>query len=171
VILSKVRDPRLVTIRRGGTLTDSDHHLLALWAASCAEHVLGLFESAQPGDSRPRQAIEQARAWVRGEVTMTKARAAGGHAMGAARDLRGATRHAAYAAGQAGAVAHVAAHDLGAAAYAIKAARAAAPAGQSDGAGRVECRWQRDQLPEAIRELVLDDQRLRNDICWSVFEC
>jgi hypothetical protein len=29
---------------------------------------------------------------------------------------------------------------------------------------------QRDQLPEAIRELVLDDQRLRNDICWSVFD-
>jgi transposase len=36
---------------------------------------------------------------------------------------------------------------------------------------RLECRWQRDQLPEAIRELVLDDQRLRNDICWSVFDC
>ena len=170
VILSKVRDPRLVTIRRGGTLTDSDHHLLALWAALCAEHVLGLFESAQPGDQRPRQAIEQTRAWVRGEVTMTQARAAGGHAMGAARDLRGAPRHAAYAAGQAGAVAHVAAHDLGAAAYAIKAARAAAPAGRSEAAGRVECRWQRDQLPAAIRELVLDDQRLRNDICWSVFD-
>ena len=24
---------------------------------------------------------------------------------------------------------------------------------------------------EAIRQLVLDDQRLRNGICWSVFEC
>jgi hypothetical protein len=37
--------------------------------------------------------------------------------------------------------------------------------------GRLECRWQRDQLPQAIRELVIDDQRLRNDICWSVFDC
>jgi hypothetical protein len=104
-----------------------------------------------------------------------ESRAAGGHAMGAARDKRGAARHAAYAAGQAGVVAHVAAHELGAAAYAIKAARAAAPDGAADGAadaaGRRECRWQRDQLPEAIRELVLDDQRLRNAICWSVFEC
>jgi hypothetical protein len=173
MILPKVRDPRFVTIRRGGTLTDSDHRLLALWAASCAEHVLDLFESAQPEDPRPRQAIEHARAWVRGEVKMTQARAAGGHAMGAARDLRGAARHAAYAAGQAGAVAHVAAHELGAAAYAIKAARAAAPEGEGEGeaAGRLECQWQRDQLPEAIRELVLDDQRLRNDICWSVFDC
>jgi hypothetical protein len=171
MILPKVRDPRFVTIRRGGTLTDSDHHLLALWAASCAEHVLDLFESAQPKDPRPRQAIEHARAWVRGEVTMTQARAAGGHAMGAARDLRGAPRHAAYAAGQAGVVAHVAAHELGAAAYAIKAARAAAPEGEGEAAGRLECRWQREQLPESIRELVLDDQRLRNEICWSVFDC
>ena len=53
MILPKERDPRFVTIRRGGTLTDSDHHLLALWAASCAEHVLDLFESAQPKDPRP----------------------------------------------------------------------------------------------------------------------
>src|SRR5215213_3276694 len=58
MILPKVRDPRFVTIRRGGTLTDTDHHLLALWAASCAEHVLGLFEAAGPDDPRPRRAIE-----------------------------------------------------------------------------------------------------------------
>nr|WP_298327417.1 hypothetical protein [Haloactinopolyspora sp.] len=170
LILPKVRDPRFVTIRRGGSLTDEHHRLLALWAAVCAEHVLPLFEAVQPDDPRPRQAIEHARAWTRGEVTMMQARAAGGHAMGAARDLRGAPRHAAYAAGQAGAVAHVAAHELGAAAYAIKAARAAVPEADSDAAGRRECRWQRDQLPAEIRELVLDDQRLRNDICWSVFE-
>ena len=171
MILPPVRDPRFVTIRRGGTLTDPDHHRLALWAAACAEHVLPLFESAHPDDPRPRQAIEHARAWVRGEVTMMQSRAAGGHAMGAARDKRGAARYAAYAAGQAGAVAHVAAHELGAAAYAIKAARAAAPAGEADAAGRRECRWQRDQLPEAIRALVLDDQQLRNEICWLVFDC
>jgi thymidine phosphorylase len=171
MILPRVRDPRFVTIRRGGTLTDLDHHLLALWAASCAEHVLPLFEAVQTDDPRPRRAIEHARAWVRGEVTMMQARAAGGHAMGAARDLRGAARHAGYAAGQAGAVAHVAAHELGAAAYAIKAVRAAAPDDASEAAGRLECRWQRDQLPSSIRDLVLDDQRLRNDICWSAFDC
>ena len=171
MILPKVRDPRFVTIRRGGTLTDSDHRLLALWAATCAEHVLDLFESVQPEDQRPRRAIQLARAWTRGEVTMTEARTSAGHANGAARDLNGAPRHAAYAAAQAAAVAHVAAHELGAAAYAIKAARAAAPAAQAESAGRLECLWQRDQLPEGIRELVLDDERLRNDICWSVFDC
>src|SRR3954453_5154726 len=171
MILPEVRDLRFVTIRRGGSLTDADHRLLALWAASCAEHALHLFESARPEDPRPRQAIAHARAWVRGEVTMTEARRAAGRAMAAARDLRAAPRHAAYAAGQAAVVAHVAAHELGAAAYAIKAARAGAPDGEGDRAARLECRWQRDQLPEAIRELVLDDQRLRNEICWSVFDC
>ena len=170
MILPKDRDPRFITIRRGGTLTDSDHRHLALWAAVCAEHVLHLFESVQPSDPRPRHAIEQIRAWTRGEIKMLESRAAGGHAMGAARSLRGAARHAAYAAGQAAAVAHVAAHELGAAAYAIKAARAATPDREEE-VGRLECQWQRDQLPDAIRELVLDDQRLRNDICWSVFDC
>jgi hypothetical protein len=167
MILPKVRDPRLITIRRGGTLTDADHQLLALWAAMCAEHILYLFEAARPADAHPRYAIEQARAWARGEIPMIQSRTAAGHAMGAARDLRGAARYAAYAAGQAAAVAHVAAHELGAAAYAIKAVQAAAPSGAPED----ECRWQREQLPDAIRELVLDDQRLRNDICWSVFDC
>jgi hypothetical protein len=170
MILPKVRDPRLVTIRRGGTLTDPHHQLLALWAAACAEHVLGLFESAQPDDPRPRVAIDHARAWVRGEAKMMQARRAAGHAQAAARDLRGAPRYAAYAAGQAAVVPHVAAHELGAAAYAIKAVRAATPKDEAEWAGRVECRWQRDQLPEEIRDLVVDDQRLRNDICWSVFD-
>jgi hypothetical protein len=171
VILPKERDPRFVTVRRGGTLTDAHHQLLALWAATCAEHVLDLFESVRPEDRRPRTAIEQARAWARGEIMMSQARAAGGHAMAAARDLSGGASHAAFAAGQAAVVAHVAAHELGAAAYAIKAARAAAPADQGELAWRLECRWQRDRLPEAIRELVLEDQRLRNEICWSVFDC
>jgi hypothetical protein len=169
VILPKVRDPRFTTIRRGGTLTDDDHRVLALWAATCAEHVLPLFGSVQPADPRPRQAIDQIRAWARGEITMSQSRAAGGHAMAAARVLTGAARHAAFAAGQAAVVAHVAAHELGAAAYAIKAARAAVPAAEAEAAGRLECQWQRDQLPDAVRELVLDDQRLRNEICWSVF--
>ena len=56
MILPKQRDPRLITIRRGGTLADADHHLLALWAAACTEHVLHFFEAARPmtiGHARP----------------------------------------------------------------------------------------------------------------------
>ena len=171
MILPKARDPRFITIRRGGTLTDSDHHLLALWAATCAEHVLPFFELISPSDLRPRHAIEQVRAWARGETTMSQARAAGGHAMAAARELCGAARYAAYSAGQAAVVAHVAAHELGAAAYAIKAVQSAAPKGQGENKGKRECCWQREHLPSEIRDLVLADQQLRNDICWSVFDC
>ncbi|MFC0674365.1 putative immunity protein, partial [Brachybacterium hainanense] len=83
MILPAVRDPRLITIRRGGTLRDEDHRLLALWAADCAEHVLELFEDARPEDPRPREAIAAARAWAGGELPMMRARAAGGHVMGA----------------------------------------------------------------------------------------
>jgi hypothetical protein len=171
MILPKVRDPRFITVRRGGMLEDDDHRLLATWAADCAEHVLHLFEEARPEDERPRRAIDLGRAWARGEVPWAEARAAAGHANAAARDLRGAARHAAYAAAQAAAVGHVAAHELGAAAYAIRAVRAAAPDEDAEAAGSMECRWQRDRLPVAIRELVLDDQRLRNELCWFVFDC
>jgi hypothetical protein len=169
MILPKVRDPRLITIRRGGTLTDADHRLLALWAATCAEHVLPLFERAVPDDGRPRQAIEAARSWVRGELPMMRARAMGGHAMGAARPLSGAPRFAAYAAGQAACVAHVPEHDLGAAAYAIKAVRAAVSGAEAEALRRRECGWQRAQLPPQMRDLVIDDQRRRNEICGLMF--
>jgi hypothetical protein len=171
IIFTKRRDPRLITVRRGGTLQDADHRLLAVWAAHCAQHVLHLFEQAQPKDDRPRRAIEQARAWARGDITMTQARTAAFAANAAARVVFGAAKEAAHAAGQAVAVAHGAAHELGAAAYAIRAARAAAPEAEREGAGRRECQWQRAQLPTAIRELVLDDQRLRNAKCWSLFDC
>ena len=63
----------------------------------------------------------------------------------------------------------VAEHDLGAAAYAIRALRASVPAADAEAAGRAECRWQRDRLPPGIRDLVLEDQRRRNAICWSAF--
>jgi immunity protein 5 of polymorphic toxin system len=171
IIFTKDRDPRLVTVRRGGTLQDADHRLLAVWAADCAQHVLHFFEQIQPSDDRPRRAIEQARAWVRGEITMTQARTAAFAANAAAREVSGAAKEAAHAAGQAVAVAHVAAHELGAAAYAIRAARAAAPEDKREEAGRLECQWQRAQLPSEIRELVLDDQRLRNEKCWFLFDC
>jgi hypothetical protein len=165
------RDPRLITVRRGGTLEDADHRLLAVWAAACAQHVLHYFERALPGDERPRRAIEQAHAWTRGEVTMMQARAAAFDAHRAAREASGAAREAARAAGHAAAVAHVADHELGAAAYGIRAVRAATDPDGRDAAGRAECAWQRAQLPDEVRDLVLDDQRLRNDRCWSLFDC
>ena len=102
-ILPKERDPRQITIRRGGTLTDEDHRLLAGWALVCAEHVLPLFEALQPGTAGP-------------------------------------------------------------------AASAAVPADEAARALTEERQWQRRQLPAAIRDLVLDDQRRRSAICRNVFD-
>ena len=173
MILPKHRDRRFITIRRGGTLTDSDHQLLALWAATCAEHVVRLFESVQPSDLRPRRAIEQARAWGRGEITMSEAREAAGMANAAARDLSGAARHAAYAAAQAGGsggarrCARLPVRRRTRSRQFVRRllmARVRTSGGSSAGGSE-------GQLPDAIRELVLDDQRLRNDICWSAFDC
>lgn len=171
MILPKQRDPRFITIRRGGTLTDSHHHLLALWAANCAEHVLHLFEQVNADDKRPRQAIELTRAWVKGEITMQQAHKAAFASNAAAKGMPDGAKFAALAAGQAVAVAHVAAHELGAAAYAIRAVRESVEETEKDEMGRRECLWQQDQLPDDIRELVLDDQTLRNHLCWFVFNC
>jgi hypothetical protein len=169
-ILPKERDPRLITIRRGGTLTDEDHRLLAGWALLCAEHVLYLFEDHQPGDSRPRDAIDAGRGWIRGEVRMGDARREAFQANAAARGMPDPAKFAALSAGQAAAVPHVAAHDLGAAAYAIRAAGASVPAEDAAQARAEERGWQRVLLPAAVRELVLDDQQRRSAICWHVFD-
>lgn len=170
MILPKVRDARMVTIRRGGTLSDDHHQLLARWSAECAERVLTYFEADRPDDVRPREAIDAARSWARAEMPMMTARALGGHAMGAARELDGAARFAAYAAGQAACVGHVAEHDLGAAAYAIKSAVAAAHPEERESIRQQECAWQRSRLPDEVRDLVLEDQARRNAICWGVFD-
>jgi hypothetical protein len=167
-ILPKERDPRLITIRRGGTLSDEHHRLLAGWALVCAEHVLPLFEDRQPGDDRPRHAIEVGRAWIRGEVPMREAHQEAFIANAAARGMPDPAKFAALAAGQAVAVAHVAAHDLGAAAYAIRAAGAGAV--DAAAAQAAEREWQRALLPAAVRELVLEDQQNRSAICWNVFD-
>jgi hypothetical protein len=169
-ILPKERDPRLITVRRGGTLTDDHHRLLADWALLCAEHVLHLFEEQQPADRRPRDAIEIGRAWIRGELRMTDAHNAAFQANAAARGMADPAKFAALSAGQAVAVAHVAAHDLGAAAYAIRAAGACVSADDAARARAEEREWQREHLPAAVRELVLDDQQRRSAICWHVFD-
>ncbi len=88
----------------------------------------------------------------------------------AGRGLPDAARFAALSAGQAVAVAHVAAHDLGAAAYAIRAAGAGVPAAQAGRARADERQWQRERIPDELRELVLEDQRARSAICWNVFD-
>ena len=101
------------------------HQALALWAASCAERALPIFEAQRPGDDRPRAAIAALRAWEREELPMTACRTAAFAAHAAARDATEASSSAAVAAaraaGQACAVAHMFDHSPHAATYAAKA--------------------------------------------------
>jgi hypothetical protein len=128
-----------------------DQKELALWAAECAEHVLTFFEEKQPNDDRPRQAIEAVRAWARGEIKVSEARAAAFAAHAAAREASdAAARAAARASGQAAGVAHVAGHAPHAADYAVKAVRQAAAPGDQDAAAAREREWQRECLPRRL---------------------
>lgn len=119
-------------------LDTQDHKALVLWAADCAEHVLPSFEETYPTDTRPREAIDAGRAWVRGEIALSAARDAAFAAHAAARDAeQPASRAAARAAGHAAATAHVAGHAAHAATYALTAT--ATPAKERD--------WQEQHLP------------------------
>ena len=161
------RDPRFVTIRRGGLLHEASHRLLVIWAADCADHVLDLFTAARPGDDRPAAAIMAARQWALGEVNQLAAREAAYAAHAAAREASGAARHVARSAGHAAATAHMADHELGAAFFALSAVETAAP-DDPDAVGR-ERRWQLSRLPPDVAELVRDDMLRRADKFGSAF--
>ena len=169
MILSRDKDPRLVTVRRGGTLSDDDHHRLALWAALCAEHVLAHFEGSQGSDERPSVAIEKTRAWAQGEIRTTESKVAAYHANEAARNAPKPAKFAAYAAGQAAVVAHVPEHALGAAAYALRSVAEAGDRATLIDRVRAERDWQWSQLPIEIRDLVLEDAHRRDALCWGMF--
>src|SRR5665647_614060 len=72
----RLRRPAEAERGREMRLDKGDHRSLVLWATDCAEHVLPYFEEQYPKDDRPRKAIEAARAWVRGEIALSEARAA-----------------------------------------------------------------------------------------------
>ncbi len=132
-----------------GLVGKTDHKTLAIWAVDCAERVLPYFEEKYPEDNRPRKAIEAIRKWIRtGIFKMQDIRKASLDAHAAAREVGedNAARSAARSAGQAVATAHVPAHSIGAANYALQAIyRAASP---SDAAAKVtrERNWQLQRL-------------------------
>lgn len=137
-------------VRSPQTLTEADRRHAAGWAADCAEHVLHLFEDERPLDDRPRQLIERARAFARGELNIAdeiRRRFAG--AVSANEVEEPAAAAAARAAGQAVAVCHMGAHALGAAAYAARAASLADPHRRD--AVDEEIRWQLERMSSAVR--------------------
>jgi hypothetical protein len=151
-----VRDKRFITEHRGGSLSLVDHHLLAVWAADCAEHLLSLFAHERPDDPRPEQAIQAARAWANGEMRVGEARKASVAAHAAARACKNlSAMAAARAAGHAAATAHMADHALGPVIYGNHAVRSAAMPNERDCAAERERAWQIAHLHPEIYDLVL----------------
>jgi hypothetical protein len=107
-----------------------------------------LFEAEAPDDARPRDAIARARAFALGELNAAGEIRRRFVANRASQSVNSpAAKAAAWAAGQAAAVAHMGAHALGAAGYAAKAAALAAP----DDGGSPEIAWQLEHLTEPVR--------------------
>jgi hypothetical protein len=134
------------------TLSEDDRRVLAVWAAGCAQRVLPLFQVRARTDRRPRNAIDGALAFARGELRIGPARALAAEAHAAARAAADpAAVAAARAAGQAAATAHMASHARGAAAY---AAEAIALATGSESSARHEVEWQWTHMSPAVGDVL-----------------
>jgi hypothetical protein len=125
-----------------------------IWACVCTEHVLPLL--GETLDERLKNALLIAREWVNGNTTVGEAMKASVGAHAVARELTNPTSIAvARAVGQAVATAHMADHSLGAAIYALKAIKSAGKSIET------ERKWQNEQLPLEIKEIVLTDRTIK----------
>jgi len=140
-----------------------DHRSLVLSAADCAERVLPCFEEKYPEDNRPRNALEAARAWARGEMALSEVRAAAfaAHAAARAAAAHAAACGAARAAGHAAATAHVATHAVHAATYATHAATYAATDSLSAGPGLTVREWGRCRSKASRRREAGQERRVK----------
>jgi len=124
------------------------------WACDCAEHVLPLL--GEEPDERLINALLVASEWAAGNASVGQARKASLGAIAVARDSTNPASIAiARAVGHAVATAHMADHSLGPAWYALKAVKSA---GRSTDEER---KWQDQQLPTEIRDLVLSARNIR----------
>ncbi len=143
-----IRDKRFIAAHRGGSLQKEQHYQLIQWACACSEHILPLL--GEEVDERLINALNVANAWSLDKASVGDARAASVDAHAVAREATDPTAIAvARSVGHAVATAHMADHSLGAALYALKAVK---NAGGSIDAVR---KWQNEQLPLEIKELVL----------------
>jgi hypothetical protein len=143
-----MRDIRFIAEHRGGLLKKEHHKQLIKWACKCSEHVLPLI--CDEVDDRLIKALLIAKEWADDNAKAGDAMKASVSSHAVAREtINPISAAIARSIGHAVATAHMADHSLGAAIYALKAVRFA------DKSIDVERKWQNDQLPSEIRELVL----------------
>lgn len=133
------------------TLPLDDRRELVEWTIACAERMLPLFRTERPDDERPREALEAARAFLRGELGIGEVRERAFACHAAAREaMDPAAVAAARVCGQAAAVAHMAGH-------ARQVPRYTAKAFPGDRERRdEELAWQRTQVPPRFDHYVYD---------------
>ena len=150
-----MRDKQFIAEHRGGPLKKEQHYQLITWACDCAEHVLYLF--GEQIDERLKNALHVAQEWKQGNASVGDARKAAVDAHAAAREVSSnpMANAVARSIGHAVATAHMADHSLGAAWYALKAVK---NAGKSIDAER---KWQDEQLPSEVKDLVLTARKSR----------
>jgi hypothetical protein len=143
-----MRDKRFLAEHRGGPLKKEQHIQLINWACDCSKNVLTL--SGEKSDERLICALSIAKDWTIGKATIGDARKASLKAIDVANESSNPISVAvARAVGHAVATAHMADHSLGAALYALEAVK---NAGKSVDEER---KWQNEQLPSEIMDLVL----------------
>lgn len=145
-----MRDRRFVAEHRGGLLKKEQHRQLMIWACACAEHVLPL--AGEKIDGRLKNALAVAKEWAEGKATVGDARNSAFQAIAVANESSDPVAVSlARAVGHAVATAHMADHSMGAALYGLKALKFAGKSIET------ERRWQNEQLPPEIREMVVSE--------------
>ncbi|MFJ6486822.1 MULTISPECIES: putative immunity protein [unclassified Streptomyces] len=141
-------------------ISEEDRRQLGIWAADCVERALPLFEAKAPADTRPREAIEGIRAFVREGKRTAKLRSLAWAAHAAAREVddpaaTAAARAACHAAATPYihplATPHQSKHLLGPAVYEALARELAA--GDAAGADE-EISWAIEHAPPEVRALL-----------------
>lgn len=104
------------------TRSEDGRRELTGWAVACAERALPIFEENSLGDHRPREALNGAMAFTRGELRIGAVRQLAVACHFAAREASApAAAAAARACGQAAGVAHMAAHARAVPTYVLEA--------------------------------------------------
>jgi len=149
-----MRDKRFIRDHRGGPLKEEQHHQLIKWACDCAEHVMHLF--GERIDERLENAVKVASEWKNGNASVGDARKSSVAAHAVAKESSNpAAISVARSVGHAVATAHMADHSLGAAWYALKAVK------NAGGSIDAERKWQDEQLPSEIKEMVLTARKAK----------
>lgn len=125
-----------------------NQHLLALWASECVEHVLKYYTVYYPRDYRVHDAINVAKGYAIGQISMIEARKVALKANLAAKEAKIdnnlAAQSVAKAACQAASTSHIKIHAINAATNSVKA-KAYASAGDKLVIEQ-ERKWQFDRL-------------------------